>query len=664
MIAPDPTARSLARQAQRDAARFLPLHRVLKPSTTMLVLVGDSTIWQLTAAGGFNQRLAQLTSAGGIAAGLAGWVNLGSSGWSLNDFVTAPSTTGWNGPSAGTADWNLQGTKTGTATTIATSLADLAAYLPTIDPGVIPVVCLGLGHNDWGKSVAVGTLPPADLTEYFVTRFRTAAETIRGVRPNAIIRLIVQNRVLARPYVGTVPVSGAWNAAGAPGFGTDLAADTALLAKVDAAQIAAKDKVAAEFGFVDVWNWQDEVTGTPNYATETPTTWPAMVDNGHPSIAAHSAMADSICRLLFGNRLAVPSGRLDLADRVATAKGTLPEETYPKYCEGRPERYTRIFDGLAGAIGSNYLDLGLATQPGAATTGPTLFTSGTKNRPIYIQVGDGACQRFTGYTVANQTATGFRLLNIAPNAAMQALSAQYLPIRIYVDRETSTGNSYVDGEIASLKYRKTYLCTINAAGSGTSSVRFTLDGRVAAMFRHSQLKSITGLKLVAGANSSTYDLSGGYLASTASPVLSGNTLTVDIAGLSLGVNFATLAGVAAIAVDSATVDPAARAEPGGVEIINGASFTPGHRHEGMTAYILYSAGAVTLTLPSDATVPIPVGGRIRFISGTAQACTFAAGAGATITKLPARTLAMAGNGAAVWAEKVAANIWSVSGDLA
>lgn len=663
MIAPDPTARSLARQAQRDAARFLPLHRVLKPSTTMLVLVGDSTIWQLTAAGGFNQRLAQLTSAGGIAAGLAGWVNLGSSGWSLNDFVTAPSTTGWNGPSAGTADWNLQGTKTGTATTIATSLADLAAYLPTIDPGVIPVVCLGLGHNDWGKSVAVGTLPPADLTEYFVTRFRTAAETIRSVRSNAIIRLIIQNRVLARPYVGTVPVSGAWNAAGAPGFGTDLAADTALLAKVDAAQIAAKDKVAAEFGFVDVWNWQDEVTGTPNYATETPTTWPAMVDNGHPSIAAHSAMADSICRLLFGNRLAVPSGRLDLADRVATAKGTLPEETYPKYCEGRPERYSRIFDGLAGAIGSNYLDLGLATQPGSATTGPTLFTSGAKNRPIYIQVGDGACQRFTGYTVANQTATGFRLLNIAPNAAMQALSAQYLPIRIYVDRETSTGNSYVDGEIANLKYRKTYLCTISAAGSGTTTLRLAFDGRIPGMFRQTQLATLAGLKLVVGANATTYDLGTANFASTGTPSLSGNNVTLDVTH-ALGVNFSTLAGPACLALDQTGEDPAAKPAPPAVLTLNSAAYTPGMRNEGGTVYVIYGAGAVTLTLPADATAAIPVGGRIRFISGTTQPCTFAAGTGATVTKLAAKTLAMTGSGAAVWAEKVAANTWTISGDLA
>lgn len=664
MIAPDPVARSLARQIQQDAARMVPVPRALKPSTTLLLLVGDSTIWQMTAAGGFNQRMGQLTATGGIAAGLAGWANMGSSGWALDDFVSAPPSAGWAGPAAATPDWNLQGTKTGAAATTATSLADLCRYLPRIDTSLIPVVCLGLGHNDWGKSVAIGSQSLPDLTTYFATRLRTAVDAIHSVRPNALVRLVVQNRVLARPYAGTVPVTGAWNAAGAPGFGVDLAADTALLAKVDAAQSMAKDRVAAEYGFADVWNWQDEVTGAPDQATETPTTWPAMGDNGHPSIAAYNAMADSICRLLFGNRLAVPSGRLDLADRVAVAKGSLAEESYARYCEGRTERYVKIFDGLAGAIGANYLDMGLATQPGGSATGPVLFSNGARNRAIYIQVGEAACQRFAGYTVANQTAAGFRLLNIAPNAALQACSGQYLPVKVYVDRDATSGSSYVDGELASLKYRKAYPCTVSAAGSSTTSLRLSIDARLAGLFRHSQLKTMAGLKLIVGANSTTYDLSGSYLASTASPSLSGSTITVDLAGLSLGVNFSTLAGVAALAVDQAAMDPAARAEPAAVEAVNASSFTPGHRHEGTTMHIVYTGGAVTLTLPSDATAAIPVGGRIRFISGTAQTCTFAAGAGATISKLAVKSLAMAGNGAAVWAEKIAANSWAISGDLA
>jgi hypothetical protein len=527
----------------------------------------------------------------------------------------------------------------------------------------VPIICLGLGHNDWGKSVAIGTLPLADLTSYFVTRLRAAVEAIRQVRPNAIVRLIIQNRVLARPYGGAVPVTGVWNAPGAPGFGIDLAADTALLAKVDAAQIAAKDQLATEYGFVQVWNVQDEVTGHPDYGTETPATWPAMTDNGHPSTGSGSAMADSICRLLFGDPLAAPKGRLDLADRLATANGTRAEEVYGRYCEAQPERYTRVFSGMTSTIGATYFDIGTTVQP-AGTTAAGIWAANVRGRtPIYVQVGNSQCQRFTAYAMASTGPTTLRLTGLAPNAAMQALSASGLPLSVYVDREATSGNSYIDGEIASLKYRSTYLCTVSAAGSGTTTLRLTFDGRLPGMFRQSQLAALAGLKLIVGANSTTYDLSATNFASTGTPSLSGNSVTLDLIH-ALGANFSTLAGAACLALDQTGEDPAAKAAPPAVLTLNSAAYTPGMRNEGGTIYITYGVGAVTLTLPADATAAIPTGGRIRFISGTTQTCTFAAGAGASVTKLAARTLAMAGSGAAVWAEKVAANTWTISGDLA
>ncbi len=74
------------------------------------------------------------------------------------------------------------------------------------------------------------------------------------------------------------------------------------------------------------------------------------------------------------------------------------------------------------------------------------------------------------------------------------------------------------------------------------------------------------------------------------------------------------------------------------------------------------ATAQTLTLPSNATAAIPIGAEIPVIVTGAGTLTFQAGAGATVAKLAASTLAVLTGGRVV-ATKVSTNGWEVSGDL-
>lgn len=77
---------------------------------------------------------------------------------------------------------------------------------------------------------------------------------------------------------------------------------------------------------------------------------------------------------------------------------------------------------------------------------------------------------------------------------------------------------------------------------------------------------------------------------------------------------------------------------------------------------LSNAAAITVTLPQDSDVAIPVGGQIHFFQLGAGQVTFSAGTGATVNASPtAKTRAQY---SAVTAIKRAANTWLLMGDLA
>lgn len=75
-----------------------------------------------------------------------------------------------------------------------------------------------------------------------------------------------------------------------------------------------------------------------------------------------------------------------------------------------------------------------------------------------------------------------------------------------------------------------------------------------------------------------------------------------------------------------------------------------------------NSGAITVTLPSDATANIPVGAGIEFWQDGTGAITFVAGSGATMLSRGALATT-AGQGSAAGVRKKAANTFGLTGDL-
>lgn len=99
----------------------------------------------------------------------------------------------------------------------------------------------------------------------------------------------------------------------------------------------------------------------------------------------------------------------------------------------------------------------------------------------------------------------------------------------------------------------------------------------------------------------------------------------------------------------------------GVNAQTGTSYTPVLGDEGKLV-TLTNAAAITVTLPSDANLAMPVGATVDFVGLGAGLVTFQAGSGATANATP--SLVTRAQYSAVSAIKAASNAWLVVGDLA
>lgn len=93
-----------------------------------------------------------------------------------------------------------------------------------------------------------------------------------------------------------------------------------------------------------------------------------------------------------------------------------------------------------------------------------------------------------------------------------------------------------------------------------------------------------------------------------------------------------------------------------------ASFTPLLSEDNALFACSHASVAIVCTLPSDASVAIPVGGSISIVRTGAAAVSFAAGGGATAST--ATSLVCRATNSLATAIKIAANTWLVTGDLA
>lgn len=99
----------------------------------------------------------------------------------------------------------------------------------------------------------------------------------------------------------------------------------------------------------------------------------------------------------------------------------------------------------------------------------------------------------------------------------------------------------------------------------------------------------------------------------------------------------------------------------GVNAQTGTSYTPVLADVGKLV-TLSNTGAITVTLPQDSDLAVPVGGRIDFAGINTGLVTFQAGSGATVNGTP--SLVTRARYSAATAVKIAANTWLVVGDLA
>jgi len=77
-----------------------------------------------------------------------------------------------------------------------------------------------------------------------------------------------------------------------------------------------------------------------------------------------------------------------------------------------------------------------------------------------------------------------------------------------------------------------------------------------------------------------------------------------------------------------------------------------------------NAGAQTVTIPTNATVAIPIGTSILVEQTSAGALTIAPAATVTVNRLATKTLVSGGQYGVIRLTKIAANVWNASGDLA
>lgn len=109
------------------------------------------------------------------------------------------------------------------------------------------------------------------------------------------------------------------------------------------------------------------------------------------------------------------------------------------------------------------------------------------------------------------------------------------------------------------------------------------------------------------------------------------------------------------------LDASTRGLYAGINAQTGTTYAPVLTDQGKLV-TLTNAGAITVTLPSDATTAFPIGAQIDFIGLGAGLATFAAGSGATLHGTP--TLVTRAQYSAVTLIKVSTNGWVAVGDLA
>lgn len=413
----------------------------------LLIFCGDSTTEQMQASGYAFDRMTIRRSVGEKWEKVLGTINFGGSGYTANGFVndavgTIPTISTSN---LGINNWDYYGHKPIGAISLATAMAWRSGKADR----VTWVICYGI--NDCILYASVGNLSQADITNYILERLNKAITTLRVNYPQDKIVLRVPNPMTARPYNAG---AGFPSPTQYPSFGTDLAADQALVEKwnhaLRNAYLAVQNNHTGTILF-DTWL---KVFGQSNTTLTAGTQLPYLGDLVHPSGSGYVALAEALVTSLSG-RFSGSSTRRQEADARAALLANNAWENYAGYFRDNP--YFKLVAGEGEkyglvAIGSNYIDIGVTL---------TQFQQQVDvSKPIYISIGDRAAQRFASYNI---TAIGnsIRLFSITVSAAMQAAAAgstvfiyqengvQLVSNDVYVNSTVITQKEYFAGGVVS-----------------------------------------------------------------------------------------------------------------------------------------------------------------------------------------------------------------------
>lgn len=420
----------------------------------LLIFCGDSTTEQQKAAGAGMDRLNQLRAAGEPLEKVAGVINFGGSGYTLNGFVNDPVSTLPTISTANSGDpstWDYYGHKPTGATSLATALAWRAGKADR----ALWNICFGI--NDVILNASVGNLTQAQITDYIAQRLRTAIGRIQKAYPKDKIVLRVPNPMTARPYVSA---AGYPSQAQYPAFGSDLTTDAALVEKWNQALRNAYLTVQNESTGTVLFDTWKAIYG-PSSTTLTVSQLPTMYDLVHPGTTGYVQQANELVNLIAPTPALSSAARKVEAEGRVTASGGNVWDYYPNYFRG-DDRYKKVWSGKLSGAGSNYIDLGIPF---------TVFQRLIGSQPLYVSIGSRAAQYFATYA-PNATGSNTRLTGVVPSALMQA-STSGATMELYTDAGLTliANDVYVDGQAK--KAKDAFAGKIGSAGVGYFDFQFS-----------------------------------------------------------------------------------------------------------------------------------------------------------------------------------------------
>ncbi len=431
----------------------------------LLLNCGDSTTWQMTATGyGFDWATAFHRKAGNKMEKITGYVNFGSSGYTLNGFlndalttVPAINTT----TNLGLFNWDYYGHNVQVAIPQKTAIA----YRKTI-PNQEVVWSLCYGINDCILYAENGNKTLTDLTAYLVGMLNTAVAMFKKECPKDTVILRMPNTMAARPFNS---VAGFPSPTAYPSFGNDKPTDVTLVTKWNTAIRNAYILASQANLNVILLDTHKKIFG--NLSAEVDANQrPFMGDLVHPGAEGYNSIIDEIANIFTDNRVQKDFSRIDEAEKRAVLIGNKPYENYSEYILNEIYYKLVLNSKNSSLSGSTYIDVPFSK---------TVLDSKIGGKTWYIKNGDSVLK----FTSSNTTSIGTFQTRVTGITVSADFQASYGSTSIYIDADSAT-DLWIKSQLITAKPRTIYYGTI--ASGGTNYIDLSFDdkeGRMSTNYR-------------------------------------------------------------------------------------------------------------------------------------------------------------------------------------